>query len=73
LGGRGGWISEFEASLDYRVSSRTPRATQKNLVSKSKTEQNKTKQNKTKHKTNGYPIIVWLSHNCLLFDEGTHP
>ena len=27
LGGRGGWISEFEASLVYKVSSRTDRAT----------------------------------------------
>jgi hypothetical protein len=28
LGGRGRWISEFEANLVYRVSSRTARATQ---------------------------------------------
>ena len=41
LGGRDRWISEFEASLVYRVSSRTARATQRNLVSK---KQNKTKQ-----------------------------
>jgi hypothetical protein len=41
LGGRGRWISEFEASLVYRVSSRTARAIQRNPVSK--------KQNKTKH------------------------
>jgi hypothetical protein len=34
LGGRGRWISEFEASLDYRVISRTARATQRNPVSK---------------------------------------
>jgi hypothetical protein len=52
LGGRGRWISEFEASLVYRVSSRTARATQRNLVSKKKKtitiKQNKTKQtNKT--------------------------
>jgi hypothetical protein len=36
LGGRGRWISEFEASLVYRVSSRTPRATQRNPVLKKK-------------------------------------
>jgi hypothetical protein len=30
LGGRGKQISEFEASLVYRVSSRTARATQRN-------------------------------------------
>jgi hypothetical protein len=34
LGGRGRWISEFEASLLYRVSSRTARATQRNPVLK---------------------------------------
>jgi hypothetical protein len=33
LGGRGRRISEFEASLVYRVSSRTARATQRNPVS----------------------------------------
>jgi hypothetical protein len=34
LGGRSRWISEFKASLVYRVSSRTARATQRNPVSK---------------------------------------
>jgi hypothetical protein len=48
LGGRGRWISEFKASLVYKVSSRTARATQRNPVSK------KTKQNKTKHKSMGW-------------------
>jgi hypothetical protein len=33
LGGRGRWISEFEASLVYKVSTRTARATQRNPVS----------------------------------------
>jgi hypothetical protein len=42
LGGRGRRISEFEASLVYRVSSRTARATQRNPVLK--------KQNKTTNK-----------------------
>jgi hypothetical protein len=45
LGGRGRQISEFEASLVCKVSSRTARVIQKNPVS------NKTKQNKTKTKT----------------------
>jgi hypothetical protein len=36
LGGRGRRISEFEASLIYRVSSRTARTTQRNPVSKKK-------------------------------------
>jgi hypothetical protein len=36
LGGRGRRISEFEASLVYRVSSRIARAIQRNPVSKKK-------------------------------------
>jgi hypothetical protein len=36
LGGRGRQISEFEASLVYKVSSRIARATQRNPVSKKK-------------------------------------
>jgi hypothetical protein len=47
LGGRGRQISEFEASLVYKVSFRTARDIQRNPVSK---KQNKTKQNKTKKK-----------------------
>jgi hypothetical protein len=45
LGGRGKRISEFKASLVYRVSSRTTRATQRNPVSKNQAKQ--TKQQKT--------------------------
>jgi hypothetical protein len=47
LGGRGRRISEFEASLVYRVSSKTARAIQRNPVSKNKKQTN----NKTKTKT----------------------
>jgi hypothetical protein len=36
LGGRGRQISEFEASLVYKVSSRTARTIQRNPVSKKK-------------------------------------
>jgi hypothetical protein len=57
LGGRGRWISEFEASLVYRVSSRTARAIQRNPVSKiqtpnqtTTTKTNKKKTQKTKEK-----------------------
>jgi hypothetical protein len=39
LGGRGRRISEFKASLVYRVSSRTAKATQRNPVSKNQTKQ----------------------------------
>jgi hypothetical protein len=43
LGGRGRQISEFEASLVYRVSSRPAWATQRNFVLK-KTKKEKKKQ-----------------------------
>ena len=47
LGGRGRRISELEASLVYRVSSRTARATQRNHVLK---DQKKEKKKKRKEK-----------------------
>jgi hypothetical protein len=47
-GGRGRWISEFKASLVYRVSSRTAKATQRNPVSKNKKQKTKTKQKNDK-------------------------
>jgi hypothetical protein len=43
LEGRGRWISEFQASLVYRVSSRTVRATQRNPVSRGKEKRKKKK------------------------------
>jgi hypothetical protein len=55
LGGRGRRISEFEASLVYRVSSRTARATQRNPVLKNQKKEkrkrvhNSMKNTKTKH------------------------
>jgi hypothetical protein len=46
---QGRQISEFEASLIYKVSSRTTRATQRNPVSKNQNKQtNKTKNKQTK-------------------------
>jgi hypothetical protein len=57
LGGRGRQISEFKASLIYRLSSRTDRATQRNPVSKNK------KQNKTKKCT----FIFVSSHQSVVF------
>jgi hypothetical protein len=47
LGGRSRQISGFEASLVYRVSSRTARVTQRNPVLKNKKQKTKNK-NKTK-------------------------
>jgi hypothetical protein len=43
LGGRGRQISEFEAILLYKVSSRTARAIQRNPVSKTKKKRKKEK------------------------------
>jgi hypothetical protein len=51
LGSRGRQISEFKASLVYKVSSRKARAIQRNPVS----EKNKTKQKKNKKKTKKNP------------------
>jgi hypothetical protein len=45
LGGRGRRISEFKASLVYRVSSRKARAAQRNPVSKNQKEKKKKKRN----------------------------
>jgi hypothetical protein len=51
LEGRGRRISEFEASLVYKVSSRTASAIQKNPVSKNqKKKKKKKKQNKKQKK-----------------------
>jgi hypothetical protein len=51
LGGRGRQISEFEASLVYKVNFRTARATQRNPVSKKKKKKKKKrKENKGKER-----------------------
>jgi hypothetical protein len=44
LGGRGRLISDFKASLVYKVSSRTGKATQRNPVSKNKQTKEKKKE-----------------------------
>jgi hypothetical protein len=48
LGGRGRQISEFEASLVYRVSSRTARAIQRNPVSKNKQKRRRSRSTQNK-------------------------
>jgi hypothetical protein len=50
LGGRGRWISEFEASLVYKVSSRTARATQRNPVSKKPKKEREREREKEKER-----------------------
>ena len=50
LGGRGRQISEFEASLVYRVSFRTARATQRNHVSKKKAKTKRRRRRRRRRK-----------------------
>jgi hypothetical protein len=50
LGGRGRQISEFKASLVYRVSSRTARATQRNPVSKGQKRKTQKKEKRKERK-----------------------
>jgi hypothetical protein len=49
LGGRGRQIFEFEASLVYRVSSRTAKATQRNPVSETNKQTKNWKKQKGKY------------------------
>jgi len=42
-GGRGRWVSKFEASVVYRVCSRIARDTQRNPVSKQQQQKTKTR------------------------------
>jgi hypothetical protein len=60
LRGRGRWISEFEASLVYKVSARTARATQRNPVSKTKQNKNKNKNKKQQQqkRKNGFSTLM---------------
>jgi hypothetical protein len=62
LGGRGRQISEFEASLVYKVSSRTARAIQRNPVSKNK---------KTKNKKIKYIISISTRHSGNAYNLST--
>jgi hypothetical protein len=66
LGGRGRKISEFEASLDYRVSSRTAGAIQRNPVSKKKNKKQKNKQTNKKQKKKEKLILSSRRHQLLI-------
>jgi hypothetical protein len=55
LGGRGRRISEFEASLVYRLSPRIARATQRNPVSKNQKNKQTNKQKKQTKKKKKKP------------------
>jgi hypothetical protein len=66
LGGRGRRISEFEASLVYKVSARTVRATQRNPISKN--------QKKKKNYFQKLPGDVnWLRPHLKLNTEELRP
>jgi hypothetical protein len=58
LGGRARRISEFEASLVYKVSSRTARATQRNPVSKKENQKRKKPKKTTTTKQNKKTLSV---------------
>jgi hypothetical protein len=68
LGSRGKLIYEFEASLDYRVSSRTARDTQRNPVWKNSKQTNK-QTNKQQKKTN--VVLDICSEFILLYCKDT--
>jgi hypothetical protein len=65
LGGRGRRISEFEASLVYKMSSRTARATQRNPVS----EKQKQQTNKQTNKQRGWRVAEWLRAVAALSED----
>jgi hypothetical protein len=54
-------LCEFKASLVYRVSSRTARATQRNPVSKNQKEKQKTKNNNNKTKGANKRLKIYRS------------
>jgi hypothetical protein len=72
LGGRGRRISEFEASLVYRVSSRAARTTQRNPVLKNDNNNNNNNKPKNKTKQNKKPktkaTTKWAGHMALWVD-----
>jgi hypothetical protein len=68
LGGRGRRISEFEASLGYRVGSRTARAIQRNPVSKKQKNNKKKKAEQGRGSKPVSNIPPWPLHQLLLAD-----
>jgi hypothetical protein len=72
-GGRSRRISEFEASLVYKVSSRTARAIQRNPVSKNQKKQ-KTKKTQTKpnKQTNKNYRALWGWRDVSAVKTSTH-
>jgi hypothetical protein len=68
LGGRGRQISEFKASLVYKVSSRAARATQKNpVLKKTKKRKKKKKKKKRKERKSKYEWVCERLSKCTVF------
>jgi hypothetical protein len=65
LGGRGRQISEFEASLVYRVSSRTARVIQRNPVLKEKKKKEKKRKKKERNMILTLVSQYW-NYRCVL-------
>jgi hypothetical protein len=61
LGGRGRPISEFEASLVYKVSSRTAKSTQRNPVLKKTKHNNNNNKRKVEFLEVPWPVIAKYS------------
>jgi hypothetical protein len=64
LGGKGRQISEFEANLVYRMSSRTARAIQRNPVSKNQKKKKK-KRKERKRKNEKEKCLTAGSHEGI--------
>jgi hypothetical protein len=67
LGGRGRWISEFRASLLYRVSSSIARAIQRNPVLKNQNKKQKNKNNNNnKNPTQSCTRVLLVIYTIIL-------
>jgi hypothetical protein len=71
LGGRGRQISEFKASLGYKVSSRTARAIQRNPVSITNKQNKKTKNKQTNKQNKKKRYSMILKKECEIPVKGT--
>jgi hypothetical protein len=69
LGGRGRQISEFEASLVYKVSSRTARAIQRNPVSKNQKPKTKNNKKRIANMMGAGEMALWLRAFAVLSDK----
>jgi hypothetical protein len=69
LGGRGRQISEFKASLVYKVSSSTARATQKNRFEKPKPNKQKTLSKYAACGTQLSPSVYWRGRKIMDYNS----